>query len=231
MKKAWLIGLLLWGAIPAVWPAPAGSVKAKDLYQEALDSYLSGNYDKAVLLDTQALQADPQDRKASELLNILVYEMKWAHQTDIWIGAQDSPLSPKIPAATAPPPPGKPSLRKTFKAGPAALSQLAAQIQVMNLLMARNAEEQAKMLKLAQGNEDGKWRDLSQRVAWLEGQSPTDELVPMRILCLLALLVAFIALVSSLKTQKELKQYKAYFLSRVPESEKIVPFTKFGRWS
>src|SRR5580658_2323427 len=74
-----------------------------DYYQSALQSYLSGDFDQAILLDSKALQANTQDKKAQALLSILISEKDNANKTVIWIGGKPAIVaSPKSLEAPAP---------------------------------------------------------------------------------------------------------------------------------
>lgn len=82
------IFLLLLVAAPALLYAevPATGESADDLYQGALQAYLAGDFDQAILMDTKALQLNPQYPKAEGLLSILISEKDTAKKTVIWIG-------------------------------------------------------------------------------------------------------------------------------------------------
>jgi hypothetical protein len=216
MKKLILIGILVLGMTPVSWGGPANAPKAKAYYQGALKAYLDGDYDKAVLMDSLALQLDPQLDKAANLLNVLTIEMDKAHQTDIWIGSPGSSgqVTPLVPATSLV---GK-RIIPSKPADVTKLTQLQAQIQVMEFLMSRNSEEQVKIFQMTRKAPKEK----------------PDLKIPSspQVLFLLALLLAIIALVASMKTRQELKRYKDYFLSHntpAADLEKILLMRRFGR--
>lgn len=231
MKKLILIGFLLLGMTPTGWGDTINAQRAKAYYQDALKAYLDGDYDKAILMDSKALQLDPHQPKAAELLNILTYEMNSAHQTDIWIGSQrgENQAVPPIPLSSRLHSGGihigNPRL------APAQLIQLQAQLQMISMLMSRNSEEQAKIMDMAKSDSDNRLNVISKRLGSLEEKSITDDLTPMEILCLLAVLLSIIALMVSMRTRKELKRYKDFFLSHnthAVDLDKVVPM-RFGR--
>lgn len=65
-----------------------GSVPDKTLYQQALDTYLNGDYDQAILLAAQSVEADPQDQKSRDLLTLLTKEKKEIGASEIWLPSQ-----------------------------------------------------------------------------------------------------------------------------------------------
>ncbi len=72
---------------PASEPTP-GAVTGDSLYQQALDTYLNGDYDQAILLAAKAVQADPQNQKAQNLLTLLTNEKKDIGKYEIWLSGQ-----------------------------------------------------------------------------------------------------------------------------------------------
>lgn len=95
--------LLVWFASAfAIAQTVDPSLIPNDYYQSALQAYLSGNFDQAILLDSKALQANAQDKKAQALLSILISEKDNANNTVIWIGGKPalvaSPQNMEIPA-------------------------------------------------------------------------------------------------------------------------------------
>src|SRR6185369_10092832 len=84
-KKIWMAGILL---LPiTLW---AQTAPADNLYPQALEAYLSGDVDQAILIDTKALQANPKDLKATNLLDLLAQEKSRSAQSVIWIGSEAS---------------------------------------------------------------------------------------------------------------------------------------------
>ncbi|MGH7738954.1 MAG: hypothetical protein ACREL1_02290 [bacterium] len=64
------------------------SAPNKSLYQQALDTYLNGDYDQAILLAAQSVEADPQDQKSRDLLTLLTKEKKEIGASEIWLPSQ-----------------------------------------------------------------------------------------------------------------------------------------------
>ena len=95
-------GLLAQPAQP-VQPASAASVagspasQAEALYHQALNAYLEGDYDKALLLSAQSLDKDPSHLKTKNLINILATEKDQEGKTVIWISGKPA-LAPAEPA-------------------------------------------------------------------------------------------------------------------------------------
>ncbi|HET9869005.1 MAG TPA: hypothetical protein VFR02_00710, partial [bacterium] len=72
--------------LAAQTPAPAaGPALGETLYQQALDSYLGGDYDQAILLAAKSVEADPQNAKAQSLLGLLTKEKKDIGKYEIWL--------------------------------------------------------------------------------------------------------------------------------------------------
>jgi hypothetical protein len=65
--------------------AQVKNIESNRLYKGGLDAYLAGNYDRAILLAAKAAQADPQSKKAQDLLSVLVAEKEKIARTEIWI--------------------------------------------------------------------------------------------------------------------------------------------------
>jgi len=72
---------------PASAPTP-GAVTGDSLYQQALDTYLNGDYDQAILLAAKSVQADPKNQKAQNLLTLLTNEKKDIGKYEIWLSNQ-----------------------------------------------------------------------------------------------------------------------------------------------
>jgi TolA-binding protein len=72
---------------PASAPTPVG-VTGDSLYQQALDTYLNGDYDQAIVLAAKSVQADPQNQKAQNLLTLLTNEKKDIGKYEIWLSGQ-----------------------------------------------------------------------------------------------------------------------------------------------
>ncbi len=109
----WLGPVLNWGA-----DAPYGDM-SNEAYQGALQAYLQGDFDQAILLDSQALQIDSKNKKASDLLVVLIKEKEQNRKTEIWIGtgrtAQPQPEAAPVISLSVPPPAAKPAPRVVKK--------------------------------------------------------------------------------------------------------------------
>ena len=139
------------------------SDNSNEVYQSALKAYLEGDFDQAILLDTRAIQADANNRKASDLLAVLVGEKEQNQKTEIWIGS-DKALN-QVPLVSSPIPQTLPaasrvrhvSKTRSHKAPPLKAaakevdnSALEARVETILLLMGRNASDQYKELTAAQ---------------------------------------------------------------------------------
>lgn len=65
--------------------------EADRLYQKALDAYLAGNYDQAILHAARSVQENPAEPKAQDLLSVLVAEKESLERKEIWIGRPREP--------------------------------------------------------------------------------------------------------------------------------------------
>lgn len=209
MKK-WLkqLTFLLMTASFVGWGAaqtPEAPKTLNDYYQSALQSYLTGDFDQAILWDSKALQLDPQDKKANDLLAILVSEKDTANQTVIWIGGK-----PTVVEKAAPPPAPVPQLpvtvyqEKTVSSPPSngkKMAELEARVQTVALLMERDSFSQYRELSGAQAQTTKRLDEISFNLKGLNwGILATD------ILFLLALAVAGVALWKSWKNGLEIKK-------------------------
>jgi TolA-binding protein len=82
-------------------PVVTGPAAGDALYQQALDTYLTGDYDQAILLAAKAVQADPQNQKAQNLLTLLTNEKKDIGKYEIWLSSGQDKTAP-APSASAP---------------------------------------------------------------------------------------------------------------------------------
>src|SRR5580693_2205452 len=180
-----------------------------DYYQSALQSYLSGDFDQAILLDSKALQANSKDKKAQALLSILISEKDNANKTVIWIGGKpaivESPQSPEVPAPVTliqektVPAPVRPA-----SAGNKKLAELEARVQTTAFLMERDSFSQYRELTGAQVATNKKLEDINLTLKDLEnGVQHSD------VLFLLALIVSGAALWKSWKNGQDIKNQKA----------------------
>ncbi|HTC20015.1 MAG TPA: hypothetical protein VK859_04155 [bacterium] len=179
-----------------------------DYYQSALQSYLSGDFDQAILLDSKALQANSQDKKAQALLSILISEKDNANKTVIWIGGKpaivESPPSVEVPAPVtiiqekAVPPAAHPAA-----AGSKKLAELEARVQTTAFLMERDSFSQYRELTGAQVATNKKLEDINLTLKDLEnGVQHSD------FLFLLALMISGAALWKSWKNGQDIKNQK-----------------------
>jgi hypothetical protein len=60
------------------------------LYQQALDTYLNGDYDQAILLAAKSVEIDPKNQKAQNLLMLLTNEKKDIGNYEIWLSTHTS---------------------------------------------------------------------------------------------------------------------------------------------
>jgi hypothetical protein len=190
-------------SVPVV-PATVLPVQAStgsDLYSQALQSYLAGNYDQAILFDSKALQTDPQDAKAQALLSLLVNEKDKANQTVIWIGKENvhEPMSVDLPA---PVPgvqekivdrsaPSRPSLKGQ------GMAELQARVSAVAFLLERDSNSQYRELTGAQNAVQKRLDEID--------RSLHQATVMSNIFFLLALLVALAALWKSWRNGQEIR--------------------------
>jgi hypothetical protein len=60
--------------------------EAETFYLKGMDSFLQGDYDKAILYTAKSLQISSDYKKAQNLLSVLVVEKEQGTQTEIWLG-------------------------------------------------------------------------------------------------------------------------------------------------
>lgn len=187
------------GTSAPVPPTPAGN----DLYSQALQAYLGGNYDQAILMDSRALQADPKDAKAQALLSILVSEKDKANQTVIWIGKENgtevAAVDPPVPV-TAPvvaPQAKPPAARSSAKTQ--GLAELQARVNAVAFLLERDQNSQYRELKGAQVGVQKRLDEINARSLW------------GNFLFLLALLVGATALWKSWRNEREIRHQMTFW--------------------
>jgi hypothetical protein len=102
-KNKWVFILLLLCSIffpligagqPVSTPIPNPPQEADDLYHKALDAYLDGNYDKAILFAAQSLGKDPTFAKSRNLLSVLIVEKDKDSKTVIWLAGKPVYVTP-----------------------------------------------------------------------------------------------------------------------------------------
>src|SRR6185369_10142763 len=161
-KKIWMAGILL---LPiTLW---AQTAPADNLYPQALEAYLSGDVDQAILIDTKALQANPKDLKATNLLDLLAQEKSRSAQSVIWIGSEAS-----LAKQTAQTPPAVEPATKIVRTRylKADTSQWEAKIQALSLLLTKDAESREKEMASAQAADTAKIEQLEGEVKTLQGK-------------------------------------------------------------
>ncbi len=209
---AWVcLAPFAWGE--PVLPEPSPTPVA-DYYQSALQAYLSGDLDHAVLWDSKALQSDPQDRKAQALLSILISDQDAAKKSVIWIGGNAPETagekSPELQApvtvvkevhgALRPPVDGR------------KLAELENRVQTVAFLLQRDSFNQYRELNNNQTQMAKELEKVSQMLK--------DAGIGFRyanLLFLLVLVIACLALWNSWKARRELE--KQLGLRERPEAE------------
>jgi hypothetical protein len=166
-------------------------------YQSALQSYLNGDIDQAILMDSKALKVDPQNQKAQALLTVLIGEKDTAQKTVIWIGGKPATVEQ---SAAAPAP--VTVVKEKPAAGPrmdlGKVKEMESRIQMMAFLLQRDSINQYKELAGAQVENN---RRMDQIAVSLKGLGFWD-----RLLFLLALIIASLALWNSWQTRREMKR-------------------------
>lgn len=202
-KKLWM-GMALFGLL--AFPAFPQTEQGKDVgpdeyYQSALQSYLNGDIDQAILMDSKALKMDPQNQKAQALLTVLIGEKDTAQKTVIWIGGKPSTVE-QAPAVNSAPAPVTVVKEKPVAVGSrmdmGKVKEMENRIQMMAFLLQRDSINQYKELAGAQA-ENGK--RLDQMTSTLKGMGLWNSF-----LFLLALIIASLALWNSLQTRREMKK-------------------------
>jgi hypothetical protein len=235
-----LVGCPLW-----LFAQGADWEKANDAYQGALQAYLQGDFDQAILLDTRALQTDPENQKAADLLAVLIQEKEQNRKTEIWIGSGKTvnPVFVGVPVISASPlpvavaPPKVPKVvKKKVRQTPTIqtavdLAQKAAldsRLETILLLMGRNASEQYHELTSAQVdtfkkvNENlGEIKALQSQVN--ETQRGSEDLMNWMIgFQFLALFLAVIAMIMASRARQEVRRLR-YLLEGNGFKKNIVP--------
>ncbi len=176
---------------------------ANDYYQSALQSYLTGDFDQAILWDSKALQIDPQDKKAGELLSLLVSEKDMANKTVIWIGGK--PTVVEQGTANAAPQAPVTLFKERMVRSPSTddrkLAELETRVQTVAFLMERDSFSQYRELSSAQAQTTKRLDDISYDLKDLGlGMKVSD------IFFVLALAVACLALWKSWRNGLEIQK-------------------------
>lgn len=167
MKKFWnrlgFVGLTWFGLAIATAQTVEAPKTTNEYYQLALQAYLAGDFDQSILLDSKALQIDPQDKKAGALLSILVSEKDTANKTVIWIGGKPT-LAENVTPNPVPQTPvtvfrEKPSRSAGVDGGK--LKELETRIQTVAFLMERDSASQYRELTGAQVQTTRRLDDIS----------------------------------------------------------------------
>lgn len=188
-----------------------------DYYQSALQSYLTGDFDEAILWDSKALQVDPQDKKASALLSILVSEKDTANKTVIWIGGKPSVVEnvPANPVSQVPV-----TIFKDRGSRPAAvdskkMQELETRVQTVAFLMERDSFNQYRELSGAQAETTKRLDEISFDLKGVGSGTKVSNF-----LFFLALVLAGIALWKSWKNGEEIRKQKESFIHSASAEEK-----------
>lgn len=198
MKIKYFIYLLCFSAVTS--HATAQSLDPNkinnDYYQSALQAYLGGDLDKAILFDSKTLQYDPQDKKAQALLSILVSEKDTSNKTDIWIGGKPAALdaglgNPEFQNLSAV---AKEKASRTSALDRKKLNELETRVQTVAFLMERDSFNQYKELNSAQVQTTLAVKELSLNFHY------------MNIFLLIPLALAVIAIWKSWKTEQDIKK-------------------------
>jgi hypothetical protein len=214
MKRIMMAGFLVgWFAstmaIAQAVDGVATPTDPTDYYQSALQSYLSGDFDQAILLDSKALQANSQDKKAQALLSILISEKDNANKTVIWIGGKpaivESPQNSEVPApVTVIQEKTIPAVIHPASVGNKKLAELEARVQTTAFLMERDSFSQYRELTGAQVATNKRLEDINLTLKDLENGAQHSDF-----LFLLALIVSGAALWKSWRNGQDIKTQKA----------------------
>ncbi len=197
--------------IPAVILAEGAAAPGdpNELYQGALQAYLSGDFDQAILLDSRALQINPTFSKAQGLLSILISEKDTSRKTVIWIGGKPSTVT-QAPETAAPAPVTILRERiinnnnsKAAKVDPQKLQELETRVQTVAFLLERDSFNQYRELTGAQVQTTKRLDEISQTLKEVGGGLNRGNW-----LFLLALIIASLALLNSWATRREMKKQK-----------------------
>ncbi len=207
LLRTLILGGLFWTLGSGLYAQTAETPKtSNDYYQSALQAYLTGDFDEAILWDTKALQLDPQDKKAESLLSILVSEKDTDNKTVIWIGGKPTVVQEVNPN---PAPVAAPvTIIKEKAARPAAadnrkLQELETRVQTVAFIMERDSFNQYRELSGAQAQTNKNIQELSLNVKGLG--------FGMWLLFILALALSSLSLWKSWRNGLAIKQQTAGF--------------------
>jgi hypothetical protein len=216
LKKIWMLLTLL--VLPTfLWAEAAKDVGPDEYYQSALQAYLNGDMDQAILLDSKALQMNPQNQKAQALLTVLIGEKDTAQKTVIWIGGKPSTVEAAPPVAQAPVTVVKNNWARTPRLDTAKLQEVEARIQTITFLLQRDSINQYKELT---GNQFQTTRRLDEISFNLKEMK--SGLNYGNLLFLLALIIACLALWNSWRTRQEMKRQASRGRSDDSREDRVV---------
>jgi len=208
MKKTMVLFLCLW--MPSLLGAVPLAKKAAQFYQKALEAYLAGDYEQAILLDSQALEINPQYKKAKSLLEVLVEEKERIRKAEIWLRGEEK-QQPRLSKSGRPQPVVVQRGLDKEK-----LQELENRIQTVALLMERDSQDRFHELSEDQAKSTSRMEEMAKTLndQELAGQKTQKEISFASLLSLLALLISLFALWVSRKTRAEQKRQLA-LLNRI----------------
>jgi hypothetical protein len=196
------IGLLALLIAPAIlWAEVGKDVSPDEYYQSALQAYLNGDMDQAILLDSKSLQMNPQNQKAQALLTVLIGEKDTAQKTVIWIGGKPATVEAAAPVSQAPVTVVKTNWTKAPRLDTAKLQEVEARIQTITFLLQRDSINQYKELTGNQMQTTHRLDEISFNLKEMKSGLGYGNL-----LFLLALIIACLALWNSWRTRQEMKK-------------------------
>jgi hypothetical protein len=196
--------------------------KATDYYQNALQAYLTGDYDQAILLDCKALEINPKYKKANSLLSVLISEKEKAKNTVIWIGGKKVLVDKNLSVVNI--------VSRKARAGSGLdsgkLKELENRIQTVALLMARDSYDQYHELSSGQVQNSIRLDEVSKQIKDM-GEANQKQIEEREkdsrisfLLSLLALVISLFALWISRKTRRDQKRQFAT-LARNPQIDHL----------
>ncbi len=204
LKTKMGIGLLLLFLAPVFLYAEAAVTgeSADDLYQGALQAYLTGDFDQAILMDTKALQLNPTYPKAEGLLSILISEKDTARKTVIWIGGKPATVEQAAPLPVAP----ITILKERIINGASPrvdnkkLAELESRVQTVAFLLERDSFNQYRELTASQVQTTKRLEEIALSLKSVQYGNT--------LLFFLALIIACFALWNSWRTRQEVRKQK-----------------------
>ena len=217
LKNRWILVVFL--ILPALLWAEAGKdVSPDEYYQSALQAYLNGDMDQAILLDSKALQMNPQNQKAQALLTVLIGEKDTANKTVIWIGGKPATIE-AAPVSQAP----VTVVREKWSGARAPrmdekkLQEVETRIQTIAFLLQRDSINQYKELTGAQVQTTSRLDEISFNIKEMRSGLNYGNL-----LFLLALIIACLALWNSWRTRQEMRRQNSRGRSDDSRDDRVV---------